>query len=171
VRTKEQPTLPTRPQSPRQQGLAPCTAIRWTSAMQRLKISTSSMRRLNATAVSVSGVARDYATPNPAGNRAAQFKSRKREDGPQTERCQPTTKHQQPQRTPRSSQHHHGKRINTVDDVGSGSGAYFTVNGLTSVSRRRKEKDPARLSWWDQTVKIARLREKRVSRGDGASPY
>jgi hypothetical protein len=70
-------------------------------------------------------IARDCATPNPAGNRAAQFKSRKREDGLQTERRQPAVQRQQQQRTPRSGQHHHSKRVNTVDDVGSGSGAYF----------------------------------------------
>ena len=71
-----------------------------------------------------SHIARDCTTPNPS-SRATQFKSQKRDGGgSQMERRQ--TQRPQSQRAPRSAQRHQGKRVNTVDDVGSGSGAYYS---------------------------------------------
>jgi hypothetical protein len=64
-------------------------------------------------------IARDCATPNPNNRSAQHVKPRKREEG--GSRYQAERK-----RTPHSGQRPQGKRVNTVDDVGSGSGAYYS---------------------------------------------
>jgi hypothetical protein len=77
-------------------------------------------------------IARDCATPNPNNRSAQHFKPRKREEGgsrSQTERKREeggSRPQVERKRTPRSGQHPQGKRVNTVDDVGSGSGAYYS---------------------------------------------